>query len=73
MCLVLQSRIYQESWILIAYDYAWKAFKRDTVVLEDQTMQDQYQIYCLIDFAVDNPYALEIRYHHKCWLKYVRN
>jgi len=27
----------------------------------------------LIDFAADNPYTLEIRYHHKCWLKYVRN
>ena len=27
---------------------------------------------CLIDSAVDQPYALEIRYHHKCWLKYVR-
>jgi len=27
----------------------------------------------LIDFAADNPYALEIRYHHKCWLKYVCN
>jgi len=27
----------------------------------------------LIDCAADNPYALEIRYHHKCWLKYVHN
>ncbi len=32
-------------------------------------MQDR--INCLIDSAADQPYALEIRYHHKCWLKYV--
>jgi len=56
---------------LISYDYTWEALKRHTVALEDQTMQDQ--INCLIDFAADNPYALEIRYHHKCWLKYVCN
>ena len=31
------------------------------------------RINCLIDFAADNPYALKIRYHHKCWLKYVHN
>jgi len=31
------------------------------------------QINCLINFAADNLYALEIRYHHKCWLKYVHN
>ena len=52
-------------------DYAWEAFKRHTVALEDQTMREW--INCLIDFAADNPYALEIRYHHKFWLKYVRN
>ena len=56
---------------LISYDYAWEAFKWHTVGLEDQTMQDWTN--CLIDFAADNPYALEIRYHHKCWLKYVHN
>ena len=38
--------------------------------LEDLTMRDR--INCLIDSAADQPYALEIRYHHKCWLKYVR-
>ena len=40
------------------------------MTLEDQTMRDR--INCLIDSAADDPYALEIRYHHKCWLKYVR-
>ena len=30
------------------------------------------RINCLIDSAADQPYALEIKYHHKCWLKYVR-
>ena len=42
-----------------------------TLALEDQKMQDR--INCLIDFAAVNPYAIEIRYHHKCWLKYVRS
>ena len=28
---------------------------------------------CFIDSAADDPYSLEIRYHHKCWLKYVRS
>ena len=40
------------------------------MTLEDQKMRDR--INCLIDSAADQPYALEIRYHHKCWLKYVR-
>ena len=40
------------------------------MALEDQKMCDR--INCLIDSAADQPYALEIRYHHKCWLKYVR-
>jgi hypothetical protein len=56
---------------LISYDYAWAAFKSHTVVLEDQSMRDR--INCVIDFAADDPYALEIRYHNKCWLKYVRS
>lgn len=55
---------------LISYDYAWAAFKSHTVALEDQTMRDR--INCLIDFAGDEPYAHEIRYHYKCWLKYIR-
>ena len=56
--------------LLISYDHAWAAFKSHvhTVALEDQKMRDR--INCLIDSAGDQPYALEIRYHHKCWLKY---
>ena len=56
--------------LLISYDHAWAAFKSHTVALEDHKMRDR--INCLIDSAADQPYALEIRYHHKCWLKYVR-
>ena len=56
--------------LLISYDHAWAAFKSHTVALEDLTMCDR--INCLIDSAADQPYALESRYHHKCWLKYVR-
>lgn len=54
---------------LISYDHAWAAFKSHTVALEDQTMRDR--INCLIDSATDQPYALEIRYHYTCWMKYV--
>ena len=74
ICLMLQSRINQESWSKLAPisdDYAWEAFRRHSVALEDQTMRDW--INCLIEFAADNPCALEIRYHHKYWLNYVRN
>ena len=56
--------------LLISYDHAWAAFKSHTVALEDQKMRDR--INCLIDSAADQPYALEIKYHHKWWLKYVR-
>ena len=31
------------------------------------------RINCLINYAADDPYAIEIRYHNKCWLKYVRS
>ena len=34
-------------------------------------MKDRFK--CLIDYGNDQPYALKIRYHLKCWLKYVRN
>ena len=53
---------------MISYDHAWAAFKSHTVALEDQTMQDKINF--LNDSAADQPYALEIRYHHKFWLKY---
>jgi len=56
MCLVLQSKNPGTKLALILYDFAWEAFKRHTVALEDQKMQDQ--INCLIDFAVDDPYTL---------------
>ena len=68
MYLMLQSKNPGTKLALISYDCAWEAFKQHTVALEDQTMRDR--INWLIDFAAD---ALEIRYHHKCWLKYVRN
>ena len=54
---------------LISYDHAWAAFKRHTVMLDDTEMRDR--INCIIDNAADDPYALEIRYHSKCWLKFV--
>jgi len=55
---------------LISYDHAWAAFKIHTVVLKDQKMRER--INCLIDYAANKPYAIEIRYHNKCWKKHVR-
>ena len=68
-CKTGTSRQPESKLLLISYDHAWAAFKSHTVALEDQVMRDR--INCLIDSAADQPYALEIRYHHKCWLKYV--
>ena len=48
---------------LISYDQAYAAFKSHTVALEDQTMRNR--INCLIDYAADQAYAFEIRYHSK--------
>ena len=70
-CCKMESAKHRESkLVLISYDHAWAAFKSHTVALEDQRMR--YRINCLINSAADQPYALEIRYHLKCWLKYVR-
>ena len=66
-CCKTQSPRHAESkQLLILYDHAWAAFKSHTVALKDQEMRDR--INCLIDFAGNEPYALEIRYHCKCWL-----
>ena len=58
-----------ETTKLISYDHPWAAFKSPPVVLEDQILRDS--INCLIDFAADQPYALQVRSYHKCWLKYL--
>lgn len=55
-------------WLLISYLPAWNVFKSHTVVLQDDEMRDR--INRLID-SVTDPFSTEIRYHHKCWLKYV--
>ena len=55
-------------WLLISYQHAWNVFKSHTIVLKDDAMRDR--INCLIDSIID-PFAAEIRYHHKCWLKYI--
>ena len=55
-------------WLLMSYLQAWNAFKRHTVVLQDDVMRER--INRLID-SVTDPFSTEIRYHHKCWLKYV--
>ena len=56
--------------LLLSYDYAWAAFKSHRVILNDKDMRDR--INCLIDFAADDPFAVEIRYHKACWLESVR-
>ena len=54
---------------LLSYTFAWNVFKSHTVVLQDNAMRDR--INCLID-SITDPFSTEIRYHHKCWLKYIR-
>lgn len=70
-CCAPESKKHPESKLhLISYDQSWTAFKSHTVALEYQVMHDR--INCVIDSAADQPYALEMRYHLKCWLKHVR-
>lgn len=40
------------------------------MALEDKKVRDR--INCVIGYALDDPSATEMRYHNKCWLKYVR-
>lgn len=55
---------------LLSYDNAWAAFKRHTVIIDDQDTRDR--IHCLIENVGENPYAIEMRYHKVCWLNHVR-
>lgn len=69
-CCKAESPKHPESKLsLISYDHAWAVFKRHTVAIEDQNIRDR--INCVIDYVGDDPFAIEIRYHNKCWLKYV--
>ena len=55
--------------ILLSFDHTWAVFQSLTVALEEQIIWDR--VNCLTDSAADQPCALEIRYHQKCWFKYV--
>ena len=55
-------------WVLLSYTSAWNVFRSHTVILQDDAMRDR--INCLID-SITDPFSTEIRYHHKCWLKYI--
>ena len=55
-------------WLLMSYTASWNAFRSHTIVLQDPTMRDR--INCLID-SITDPFSTEIRYHHRCWLRYV--
>ena len=46
--------------------HAWAAFKSHTL-----TLKDQNKTTCLLDFAADQHYDLEMRHHHKCLPKYM--
>ena len=52
----------------LSYTASWNVFRSHTIVLEDDAMRDQ--INCLIN-SVTDPFSSEIRYHQRCWLKYV--
>ena len=55
-------------WVLLSYTSAWNVFRSHTVILQDIAMRDR--INCLIN-SITDPFSTEIRYHHKCWLKYI--
>ena len=58
-CCKLESAKHPDTKLIpISYDNAWAAFKSHTVALEDQVMRDR--INCLINYAADQPYAIEI-------------
>ena len=70
-CCKAESAKHRKSKLCLnSYDQAWAAFKSQTVAMEDHRMRSR--INCLIDSAADQPYTLEIRYHPKYWMKYVR-
>ena len=46
----------------------WYSFKSHTIYLEDDVMRNR--ILAIIDSTQD-PFAIEIRYHHSCRMKYV--
>ena len=56
---------------IISSRRAWSVFKKHTVLLEDDEMRAR--LVTLIDFidSGTDPFAVEVRYHHKCWQKYV--
>ncbi len=55
-------------WLLLSCTASWNAFRSHIIVLQDDSMRDR--INCLINSTTD-PFASAIRYHQKCWLKYV--
>ena len=55
---------------LLNQEKAWNMLKQHSVLLDNMDMRDR--ILKLID-ATPDPFAAEIRYHHRCWLKYITN
>ena len=55
----------------IEYKSGWEKFKRHTIYLTDPLQKERLNR--LIESVYDDPYAAEIRYHHKCWMKHVHD
>ena len=68
-----KSKDRDEQLLLLSTVDAWNKFQLHTVHLEDRTMRERLDT--LIESIPDaqRVFGLEIRYHRKCWRKYVSN
>ena len=58
----------RDRWCLQQEMDAWHTFKNHTIYLEDASMRAR--ILTVIANTTD-PFAVEIRYHHSCWKKFI--
>lgn len=52
---------------------AWQAFKRHTVLIEDEDLRDRLNRLVISTTALSDPIANYIKYHPECYRKYISN
>ena len=52
---------------------AWRAFKRHTVLIENEQLRDRLTRLIESTSALSDPFANDIMYHHVCWMKHIHN
>jgi hypothetical protein len=65
-----EDKKHPQKWCLLSTMDAWHKFKAHTMFLDDEVMRDR--ILAVIQSAFDNPFAIEIRYHTRCWKTYMK-